>query len=118
MNYGREGSELFPAINLIENKKDFEFEMAVPGFTKEDIHVDMEGSQLIINAERKEEKDKEEKNYRRKEFSYNSFKRTFTIPENVDEKSIEANFKDGVLHIRLKKLLLEEKENVRHISVK
>jgi HSP20 family protein len=118
MNISREGSEMFPAINLIENKKDFEVELAVPGFAKEDIHVNMDGSQLIVNAEKKEEKEKEEKNYRRKEFSYNSFKRSFTIPENVDEKSIQANFKDGVLHIKLAKLALEDKENVRHISIK
>lgn len=116
--FERKGDEMFPAINIIENEKNFEVEMAVPGFKKEDFKVDIDKSRLIISAETKKEIEKEEKNYKRREFSYNSFKRAFALPENVDEDSVDAVYKDGVLHLKVSKKKLEEKVTTRQINVK
>ena len=116
--FERESDELFPAINIIDDGKDYVMELAAPGYKKNDFNIDVENGRLIIKAENKEEMKKEEKNYKRKEFSFRSFERSFPIPDNIDEKSIQAKYDDGVLHLKLDKLELPEKENKRKIEVK
>jgi len=94
-----------PAINVKEHKKDFKIEVAAPGFTKKDFEVSISDDVLTISAESKTEMEENEENYSRKEFSYNSFNRTFTLPKSVDlKKKIKANYENGVLLIHLEKL--------------
>lgn len=94
-----------PAINVKEHKKDFEIEVSAPGFTKKDFEVSISDDVLTILAENKKEKEEKEENYSRKEFSYNSFNRTFTLPKSVDlKKKIKANYENGILSIHLEKL--------------
>ena len=78
-------------------------EMAVPGLKKSDFKLDLDNQLLSISTETKEDYEHEEENYTRREFGYSSFKRTFTLPETVDDEKIDATYKDGILNILLPK---------------
>ena len=110
-----------PSINVIDNEKDYEVELAAPGMTKNDfnIHINDEGD-LVINMEKKEEtseKDKKTKKYLRREFSYSKFEQTLVLPDNVDKKAIHAEVKDGVLTVSLPKVQDQEVKVNRVIEV-
>ncbi|MGK9128188.1 Hsp20/alpha crystallin family protein [Olivibacter sp. SA151] len=107
----------FPAVNVSESAEGFHVEFAVPGFSKEDFKISVEKDVLAVSGEHKAESLDEAKQYSRKEFSYSSFKRSFTLPESVDVNKIEANFKDGVLTLTVAKKE-EVKPVVKEISVK
>lgn len=94
-----------PAVNIKENKANFELELAIPGFKKDDFNVEIDDSILTISSEAKLDNETKEGNYTRREFSFSSFKRVFTLPETVNEANINANYEDGIL-----KLLLPKKE--------
>ena len=100
-----------PAINVLENEKEYKVELAAPGMTKEDfdVHIDEENN-LVISMEKKKEKKEGEKNgrYRRREFSYSKFQQTMILPEDVDKEKISATVNNGVLDIELPKLVKEE----------
>lgn len=92
-----------PAVNVKENRKSFKVDISVPGFDKEDIHIDVNQNILTISGKKemnKEEKDEDDR-ILREEFSSSSFSRSFTLPEDIDTEAIEANQKDGVLRITL-----------------
>ncbi|MBQ3723791.1 MAG: Hsp20/alpha crystallin family protein [Bacteroidales bacterium] len=94
-----------PAVNILENEKDYEVEIAAPGMTKDDFKVRVENdNELVISLEKKEEhKEGKKKNYLRREFSYASYHQTFIIPEEVEVGKIAAAMNDGVLTITLPK---------------
>ncbi|WP_343485747.1 Hsp20/alpha crystallin family protein [Allomuricauda sp. d1] len=92
-----------PAVNIKENEKDFKLELAIPGFKKDDFNVEVDNNVLTISSELKSEDETKEENYTRREFSYSSFKRAFTLPETVDEDNINANYEDGILTLKLPK---------------
>ena len=94
-----------PAVNIKENSDEFMIDVAAPGMKKEQIKVDYENGRLTISSELKEQKeDKSNDTYTRREFSYKSFQRTFTIAENlVDGDKIKATYNEGILHISLPK---------------
>ncbi len=94
-----------PAVNVKESDESFEIEVAAPGMNKEDFKVNLENNVLTISSEKKEEKKEEGKGrYTRREFSYQSFQRSFTIPENlVEGNKISAKYCDGLLCISLPK---------------
>ncbi len=94
-----------PSVNIKENGVDFKIELAAPGLEKNDFKIEVEGGLLVISAEKQEEKTDEKENYRRKEFSYNFFKRSFDLPENSVPEKIEAKYENGIL-----KLILPKKE--------
>lgn len=71
-----------PAVNVIENEDEFKIELAAPGMTKDDFKINLEGNILTISSEKKEEKEDKKQNYTRREFSYLSFQRSFTLPEH------------------------------------
>lgn len=100
-----------PAINVLENEKEYKVELAAPGMTKEDfdVHIDEENN-LVISMEKKNEKKEDEKNgrYLRREFSYSKFQQTMILPEDVDKEKISATVNNGVLDIELPKLVKEE----------
>jgi HSP20 family protein len=100
---GTEKEMTIPAVNIKENTKNFEVELAAPGFKKEDLKVMVEEGVLTIASEKEHETEKEEGGYSRKEFSYSSFSRSFTLPENVDQDSLKAKFVDGVLKLTIDK---------------
>ena len=105
-----------PAINVIENEKDYKVELAAPGMTKEDFNIQLgnEG-ELTITMEKKsdtkEEPKNENKKYLRREFSYTKFQQSFVLPDDVDKAKISASVNAGVLTIDLPKQAIEEKAN-------
>ena len=107
-----------PAINVIENDKEYKVELAAPGLTKEDfdVHID-EDNNLVISMEKKNEKKDENKNgrYLRREFSYTKFQQTLILPDDVDKEKITANVANGVLTIELPKYSQEEKAKINRV---
>ncbi len=99
-----------PAVNIKETADNYEVEVAAPGMTKNDFKVELDGNSLTIRSERTNQKeDKEEGRYSCKEFSYQSFQRTFTLQKDVvDIDKIEAKYENGLLH-----LLIPKKEEVK-----
>ncbi len=93
-----------PAVNIRETKDDFEVEVAAPGMKKDDFKIELDNNLLVISSE-KEQKNEEQVQgeFTRREFSYQSFKRSFTLPKTIEDKKIKASYKDGVLNIKLPK---------------
>ncbi len=107
-----------PAMNVKETDDMFEIEIAAPGFNKKDFDVSIDNGILKIRAENKDEMEKKEEGYTRKEFNYNSFYRSFTLPENVNEEEmIDATYKRGILKLVLNKLHVDEIAPKRVIEV-
>ncbi|MGZ6523191.1 MAG: Hsp20/alpha crystallin family protein, partial [Bacteroidia bacterium] len=92
-----------PAVNIKENNQGFDVELAVPGFNKTDFNINVEDNFLTISAEKQEEKNEEKKHFTRREFSYNSFSRSFMLPKNVDADKIDAKYNDGILKLSIPK---------------
>ncbi|SDQ57595.1 Hsp20/alpha crystallin family protein [Flagellimonas zhangzhouensis] len=92
-----------PAVNIKDNTENFELELAVPGMKKDDFTVEIDNDVLTISSEVKSENEENKENYTRREFSYTSFRRAFTLPETVDGGKIDAKYEDGVLRLTLPK---------------
>ncbi|MDV3504553.1 MAG: Hsp20/alpha crystallin family protein [Marinobacter sp.] len=108
-NGEREGKDLFsrsdwaPAVDIKETPEAFTIEAELPGMAKEDVKVTVHDGVLSIQGERKHEEESNDRKHHRIERVYGSFLRRFTLPDNVDEGSIHANFKDGILSLTLQK---------------
>jgi HSP20 family protein len=102
-----------PAVNIKENKNEFNIEFASPGFTKKDFKIDLDQDVLTISAEKEKEKTEESDAFTRKEFSYNSFSRSFTLPKTVNAEKIDAKYNDGIL-----KLSIPKKEDAKLLPKK
>lgn len=118
-NFTKLGSTL-PSVNLIEKDKTFTIELAAPGMKKNDFKIELLNGILTISAEHKDEKAEKDKegNFLRREFKYSSFKRSFTMPENIMENEIEATYKDGILFINVMKNEMKKEENKKFIAIK
>jgi HSP20 family protein len=92
-----------PAVNISENKDDFAVTMAAPGLKKSDFKIDVRGNLLVISSEKEQDTEQQEDGYKRREYSYNSFSRSFTLPEQVDKDKIEASYEDGILKLQIPK---------------
>jgi HSP20 family protein len=92
-----------PAVNIKEMETSFEIELGVPGKKKEDFEIEVEDGILSISSTSEDEHTEGKGKFTRLEFSYNSFRRTFTIPESVDLTKIDAKYTEGVLRISLPK---------------
>lgn len=109
----REFEQTLPSVNIRENGKEFNIELAAPGFNKNDFKVNVEENVLTISAEKKEEKNVENERFTRKEFSYNTFSRSFTLPQIVNGDKIDAKYTDGIL-----KLCIPKKEEAKTLPKK
>ena len=104
-----ESRKWIPSMNVKETKKNFEIDIAAPGFDKKDFNVSIDNGILEISAENKHEMEKKTEDYTRREFNYSTFNRSFTLPENVnEEEKIDATYKNGILKLVLNKLKKEE----------
>jgi len=111
-------STSLPAVNIREDEKAFYLELAVPGMNKNDLKIEVKDEVLTISAAQKDEKQEEHEGYRRREFSYSSFCRSFYLPENVNGDKIGASYKDGILNVEIPKMEEEQKkEKIRTISI-
>lgn len=107
-----------PAVNVKENENSFHLEVAAPGMKKDDFKIELDNHILGISSERKQEQNEEKEKYTRREFSYSSFRRTFTLPESIDTEKIEANYSDGVLKIDIPKMKEEKQTKSKMIEIK
>ena len=96
-------SDWTPAVDIKETPEAFNIEAELPGMSKDDVKVTVQNGVLSIQGERKHEEETKDKKQHRIERFYGSFLRRFTLPENVDENSVQASFKDGVLSLTLTK---------------
>ena len=106
-----------PSVNIREDEKRYILDLAVPGINKDDLKIDINEDVLTISSETKNETEESSDGYKRKEFSYSSFCRSFYIPENVNRDSIEANYKDGVLTVGLPKQEEEKRKITRQVKI-
>ncbi len=112
------GRLVVPAVNIIEDDKGVEIDLAAPGLNKKDFEIKVEDNILTISAHKEEEKLEEGATYVKKEFGYETFQRSFTLPDNVfDTEKIEAKYDNGILKIYIPKLE-EQQKKVKKISVK
>jgi HSP20 family protein len=100
-----------PAVNITESDGKYQVMLAAPGLKKDDFHIDVDGNLITISAETKSEKEEKEAQFTRKEYSYSSFSRTFTLPDNVEKDKIEATYENGEL-----KLVLPVKEHAKEAA--
>lgn len=96
-------ADWIPSCNVSEDEKEYRIRMELPDVKKEDVKVNMENGVLVVQGERKEEKEERGVRFHRRELSYGRFVRRFTMPEEVDESKIQANFRDGMLNLVLAK---------------
>ncbi|MCK5402186.1 MAG: Hsp20/alpha crystallin family protein [Flavobacteriaceae bacterium] len=103
-----------PAMNVKEHQNDFEIEFAAPGFSKKDFEVTIKDDVLNVCGEKRREEEEIEEDYTRKEFSYNSFKRSLKLPSTVNpDAKVKATYKNGIL-----KLNLLKKEDIKQTPKK
>ena len=107
-----------PSVNITENKDEYNVSLAVPGMKKDDFKIDVSGNMLTISCEKDETKEENDKKYTRKEYSYSSFSRSFTLPDEVNREKIDAKYGDGLLTISLPRKEEAKKFTAKQIAVK
>ena len=107
-----------PAVNITEHKNEYLVSLAAPGLKKDDFKIDVDGNMLTISSEKEENKEEKDKKFTRKEYSYSSFSRCFTLPEEINQAKIEAKYEDGVLKISLPRKEGVNKPAAKQIVVK
>ena len=103
-------NSVVPSANVKENSKGFVIELSAPGFNKKDIDIEVDDKMLKIYSEIKNEVENKDETIIKREFHYNSFERSFQLPENVNAEKIKANYNDGILSIEIPKMEKEEKK--------
>lgn len=101
--FEKEFEQTLPAVNIKETNNEFNIEFAAPGFNKNDFKINVEENVLTISAEKQVETKEEKERFTRKEFSYNSFSRSFTLPQTVNAEKIDAKYTDGILKLNIPK---------------
>jgi HSP20 family protein len=112
----KEYASFVPAVNISEENNNYSIELAAPGFNKEDFKIEQINGMLTIAGQHKSEKEVKEKNFSRKEFAFGSFQRSFSLPEEINEDSIEAKYENGILTILFSKRE-ETKKVAREIKI-
>jgi HSP20 family protein len=110
-------SSSIPAVNIREDEKNYILDLAVPGIDKKELKIDINEDVLTISSETRNESESSSNGYKRKEFSFSAFCRSFYIPENVNREKIEANYKDGILSVSLPKQEEEKNKITRKIEI-
>ena len=108
-------AEWLPLVDITEDDKQYLIKAELPEVKKEEVKVTVENGVLTLSGERKFEKEEKDKKYHRIERAYGSFTRSFTVPDDADDSKVSAEFKDGVLTVRLAK---DEKARPKSIEVK
>ncbi|MFC5408189.1 Hsp20/alpha crystallin family protein [Larkinella bovis] len=107
-----------PSVNIKETADAFEVEMAAPGMEKQDFRVELNGNQLTISSSKENQEEKQEGGYTHREFSYQSFQRSFTLPKDVvDEDRIEAKYENGLLLLTIPKREEAKQKAPRRIEI-
>ena len=106
-----------PTANIKETPKEYKLEIAAPGLDRDDFSIEINNHTLTVSAENELEKNDEEEGYSKREYSFNSFCRTFSLPENINEEKIEAKYDKGVLKITIPKSKETEVKPMHRIPV-
>ena len=101
-----------PAVNIAEKNDNYMVTLAAPGLKKEDFKIDLDGNMLTISSEKEENKEEKDEKFTRQEYSYSSFSRSFTLPEDVKQEKIDASYQNGEL-----KIVLPRKEELKKAAV-
>ncbi len=108
-----------PSVNIKEDNNGYEVEVAAPGFNKEEFNVEVNDNILTISSEKRVENEtKDGQQFTHREFSYQSFKRTFTLPATVESDKIEAKYENGILHLSIPKKEEAKPKPARKIEIK
>ena len=114
-------STAVPALNVIENEKDYELEFAVPGLKKEELNLQVDNDGIMsISMSRKNQENKEDKkrNYIRREFTFQEFNQSYILPDDADRAKISAKVENGVLTINVPKLPAEKQpQAIQNIAI-
>jgi HSP20 family protein len=111
------GRSSVPDVNISESDSTFQVEVAAPGLEKEDFHVEIENGVLTIRAEKETTVEEKEDKFTRQEFSYSSFRRSFRLPDSVNDEQVDAIYENGVLKLTLPKLKEVAKKVGRKIEI-
>lgn len=106
-----------PAVNITEQDDEYQVSLAIPGMKKDEFKIDVDGNMLTISSEKEESKEDKEKKFTRREYSYSSFSRSFSLSEEIDQEKIDAKYEDGVLKIRLPRKEQAKKASAKQIAV-
>lgn len=104
-NWNLDMNAMMPAINVKEDKEAFIIDVAAPGMKREDFKVEVDRGVLVISATTEEKKEEKTEDYRRQEFNYRDFRRSFWLPENIMADKIEAHYDNGILQLKLPKMV-------------
>jgi HSP20 family protein len=106
-----------PKVNIFETDNEFHVEMAAPGMAKDDFKVELDNNQLTISSHKESENADDNKNYQRREYSYQSFSRTFHLPDSAEAEKINAKYVDGVLNLSIPKKEEAKRKPVKTIKI-
>ena len=116
-NYSETDTTL-PSVNIKESTDEFEVELAAPGFEKKDFNIELNHDLLTISSEKKVENEtKEGQQFARREFSYQSFSRSFTLPNTADGDKIKARYENGILRVSIPKKEEAKPKPAKQISI-
>lgn len=117
-NFSKTNTTL-PSVNVKENDNEFGIEVAVPGFEKSDFNIEVHNDVLTISSEKQEEKEtNESERYTKREFSYQAFTRSFTLPESADSDNVSANYDKGILTVSIPKKEEAKPKGPKTIKIK
>ncbi len=106
-----------PAVNIKESDDSFLLQLAIPGFTKEAVAIELDKNTITISSEKGDSEANELKKYTRQEFDYTAFKRSFHLPKSVDQTAIEASYEAGILSITVPKKEEAKIQPKRNIAI-
>ncbi|MGS2726134.1 Hsp20/alpha crystallin family protein [Psychroserpens sp. BH13MA-6] len=106
-----------PAVNIKETAEDYILELAIPGMKKSDFTIDVENKMLSIASETEIDNEETSDQYTRREFGYGAFKRTFTLPDTVEQDKVSASYKDGILLVNLPKRDEAKQKPARRVEI-
>ena len=108
-----------PSVNIRENDNEFKVEVAAPGFDKKDFRLELDHDVLTVSSEKRiENETKEDEHFNKREFSYQSFTRSFSLPNTVDGEHIDATYDKGILQISIPKREESKQKPSRMIEIK
>lgn len=114
---GADVETMIPHVNILENDAEFQIELAAPGLNKEDLQIQIEKEVISISADKKTEAEQKTGNYLKREFGYQSFKRSFNLPESVNQSGIHAKYENGVLKVVLPKVEKNQLKQMQTIAI-
>ncbi|HOF99288.1 MAG TPA: Hsp20/alpha crystallin family protein [Paludibacteraceae bacterium] len=112
-----ETNTTLPSVNIKETNDAYRLEMAAPGLKKEDFKIEVKDGVLSISSEKVGEELKEGEEFTHREYSYQSFVRSFTLPDNVEEDKIEAKYENGILCVNIPKKEEAKAKPVKQIEI-